>query len=258
MTTKTVSEYKVENNNLFVLFQKNQDLKIRNHILELNLGLVKKEASHWISQCQESYDDLLQVGSIGLIRAIEKYDVEKGYAFSSFAIPFIKGEIQHYLRDKGYSIRIPRRCLELKDKSHKIILSLKRTLNRQPTDNEIARELGISLGEWEDVKLAHQNRETVSLDITTNEEDERNTIADLIPDQQYHNFQLAQEDVIRLQNALFQLEEGTRKALEFVFLQDLTQKETADRLGVSVVTISRRIQKGLTCMKRLVTAEDLD
>lgn len=258
MPTKTASEYKVENDNLFALYKQTHDLNIRNRILELNLGLVKKEASHWTNQCQESYDDLLQVGSIGLIRAIERFDTDKGYAFSSFAIPYVRGEIQHYLRDKGHSIRIPRRCLELKHQANKITISLRDKLNRQPTDREIARELGISFPEWQEIKLANQNREPISLDISTTDQEDKNTIGDLIPDQKYQSFQLAQEDSIRLQNALAQLEEGTRKALEFVFLQDLTQKETADKLGVSVVTVSRRIKKGLASMKRLVTPEDFD
>lgn len=258
MPTKTASEYKLENSNLFDEYSKNQDLKIRNRILELNLGLVKKEASHWMNQCQENYDDLLQVGSMGLIRAIERFDMSKGYAFSSFAIPYVRGEIQHYLRDKSHSMRIPRRCLELKNKANKVTTTLRNKLNRQPTDREIAKELGISFPEWQDVKLANQNRQPVSLDISTNDHDDKHTLGDLIPDHQYQSFQLAQEDRIRLQNALSQLEEGTRKALEFVFLQDLTQKETAEKLGVSVVTVSRRLKKGLTSMKCLVTVEDFD
>jgi len=91
-TIKTSSEYRTENHTLFALYQESRDIAVRNRILELNLGLVKKEASHWTRQCSESYDDLLQVGSIGLIRAIDRYDYDKGYAFSSFAIPYIKGE----------------------------------------------------------------------------------------------------------------------------------------------------------------------
>lgn len=242
-TLKTHSEYKQENEKLFVNYRQNRDLRVRNQILELNMGLVRKEVCHWLNQCQENYDDLLQVGCIGLIRAIDRYDIEKGFAFSSFAVPYVRGEIQHYLRDKGYSIRIPRRCLELKNQSNRIVRKLRNELNRQPTDQEIARELGVSLQEWHDVKLAHQNREPISLDINANDEDERSTLGDCLPDHQYRSFQLAQEDKIRLQNALSQLEDGTRKVLEFVFLQDLTQKETADILGVSVITVSRRIKK---------------
>lgn len=256
MYNKTSSDYKVENDKLFALYFQNQDLKIRNQILQLNLGLVKKEVAHWMNQCQENYDDLLQVGCIGLIRSIERFNPEKGFAFSSFALPYIRGEIQHYLRDKGYSIRIPRRCMELKNQSNRIVRELRNKLNRQPTDREIAKELGVSLEEWHDVKLAHQNREPISLDITTNDDDEKNTLADCLPDHQYRSFQLAQEDKIRLHNALAQLEEGTRKVLEFIFLQDLTQKETAEKLGVSVITVSRRVKKGIAKMRGLVESED--
>ncbi|MTF40556.1 RNA polymerase sigma factor SigF [Cyanobacterium aponinum UTEX 3221] len=255
-TLKTHSEYKQENEKLFVNYRQNRDLRVRNQILELNMGLVRKEVCHWLNQCQENYDDLLQVGCIGLIRAIDRYDIEKGFAFSSFAVPYVRGEIQHYLRDKGYSIRIPRRCLELKNQSNRIVRKLRNELNRQPTDQEIARELGVSLQEWHDVKLAHQNREPISLDINANDEDERSTLGDCLPDNQYRSFQLAQEDKIRLQNALSQLEDGTRKVLEFVFLQDLTQKETADILGVSVITVSRRIKKGIVKMRNLIKPDE--
>ncbi|WP_017293596.1 RNA polymerase sigma factor SigF [Geminocystis herdmanii] len=256
MYSKTSSEYKFDNDRLFTCYQDSQNLKIRNEILKLNLGLVRKEVCHWLNQCQENYDDLLQVGCLGLIRAIERFDPDKGFAFSSFALPYIRGEIQHYLRDKGYSIRIPRRCLELKTQSNRIVRDLRIKLNRQPTDKEIAKELGISFEEWQDVKLAHQNREPISLDATTNNDDDKTTLADCLPDNQYRSFQLVQEDKIRLNNALEQLEDGTRKVLEFVFLQDLTQKETADKLGISVITVSRRVKKGIAKMRGLIQPDE--
>ena len=78
-------------------FQQSQSAEVRNELVKLNFGLVRKEAYYWINQCHESYDDLLQVGCLGLIRAIERFDISKGHAFSSFAIPYIRGEIQHYL-----------------------------------------------------------------------------------------------------------------------------------------------------------------
>lgn len=259
MPSKSITEYKASNEHLFAQYKHNQDLGIRNRILELNMGLAKKEASHWSRQCQENYDDLLQIACLGLIRAIERYDLDKGYAFSSFAIPYIKGEIQHYLRDKGYTIRIPRRCLELKTQANRVVRELRNDLNRQPTDYEIARKLGVSLGEWQEVKLAHRNREPLSLDAkTSQEEDERSALLDTIPDHQYRSFQLAEEDKIRLQTALGQLEDTTRKVLEFVFLQDLTQKQTAEILGVSVITVSRRIKKGISKMRSMIEPNEFE
>lgn len=258
MTTNTMTDVKQQTQILFAQYKKTSDLKTRNQIIEINLGLVKKEASHWINKCSENYDDLLQIGYLGLIRAIDRFDMSKGYAFSSFAVPYIRGEIQHYLRDKGYSIRIPRRYLELKSQGNKVVRELRNELNRQPTDSEIAQKLGISLKKWQDVKVAFQNREPLSLDIPTGDQENKSKLQDLVPDHKYQSFQLAQEDRHRINNALSQLEERTRQVLEFVFLQDLTQKETAEKLGVSVVTVSRRIKKGLGLMKNIIKQDDLE
>jgi RNA polymerase sigma-B factor len=84
------------------------------------------------------------------------------------------------------------------------------------------------------------------------EEEGSTSLGDLVPDAQYQSFQLAQEDQIRLQQALHQLENRTREVLEFVFLYDLTQKETAERLGISAVTVSRRVKRGLKLLKKLM------
>jgi RNA polymerase sigma-B factor len=227
--------------------------EIRNRLVQLNLGLVRKEAHHWVNQCTESYDDLLQVGSLGLIRAIERFDISKGHAFSSFAIPYIRGEIQHYLRDKGSPVRIPRRWQAIQHQAAAATRDLQLTLHRQPTDAELAEVLQIAIEEWQEIKLAYRNRSPLSLDAPMRDEEEGSTsLGDLMPDTQYQSFQLAQEDQLRLQQALVQLEKRTREVVEFVFLYDLTQKETAERLGISAVTVSRRVKKGLQSLQQLM------
>lgn len=243
----------VKQNSLELLksYQENPSQVTRNRIVELNLGLVRKEAHHWVHQCGENYEDLIQVGCIGLIRAIERFQLSKGNAFSSFAIPYIRGEIQHYLRDRSNTVKIPRRWLELRQQAVKVTSQLREKLNRQPTDTEIAEALNVSMKEWENVKLAAKNREVLSLDLPlgSGEGDETTSLGELVPDAQYRSFQLAQEDQIRLQQGLVGLEDKTRQVLEFVFLHDLTQKEAAEMLGVSVVTVSRRMKKGLKLLK---------
>jgi RNA polymerase sigma-B factor len=249
---------KIDSLHLFQHYQKNKKPELRNQIMQLNLGLVKKEARHWVNQCHESYEDLLQVGCIGLIRAIERFDLEKGNAFSSFAIPYIRGEIQHYLRDKSCTVRIPRRWLEIRRQSVSVIQDFRENFHRQPNDCEIAQVLEISLKEWQEIKLAYQNREPLSLDISVgNGEDSQTSLSELVPDPKYRSFQLFYEDRIRLQQALSQLEDRTRNVLEFVFLHDLTQKETARILGISVVTVSRRVKKGLNVLKKSMKQEYL-
>lgn len=231
--------------------------QLRNQIVQLNLGLVHKEAHRWHQQCTESYDDLLQVGVLGLINAIERFDLKRGCAFSSFAVPYIRGEIQHYLRDKSPSIRVPRRWLTVRQQATKVSQQLQQTLQRQPTDAELAKALAIPLSEWQDIKLAVRNQEPLSLDSPVNNRDDNPvTLADLVADPQYRSFQLAQEDRLRLQQALTHLENKTRDILEFVFLQDLTQKEVAEQLDISVVTVSRRIKKGISTLRQSMNRGD--
>ncbi|NBD33920.1 MAG: sigma-70 family RNA polymerase sigma factor [Cyanobacteria bacterium] len=251
MPALTSGHLKQSSLELLRIYQSDQSPKIRNQIVELNIGLVRKEAHHWVNQCNESYEDLIQVGCMGLIRAIERFELSKGNAFSSFAVPYIRGEIQHYLRDRSTSVKIPRRWLELRQQATKVTYKLRAELKREPTDSEIALKLNISLKEWQEVKLAAKNREPLSLDMPmgSGEGDETTSLGELVPDTQYRSFQLAQEDQIRLQQGLIGLEERTRKVLEFVFLHDLTQKEVAEVLGVSVVTVSRRLKKGVSLLK---------
>jgi RNA polymerase sigma-B factor len=133
-----------------------------------------------------------------------------------------------------------------------VVRRLQQQLKRPPRDREIAAALGVSLGEWQEVKLARQNRHPISLDAPLQGEDSI-SLMESLPDPRYKSFQLAQEDQIRLQHAMEQLERRTREVLEFVFLCDLTQKETAERLGISVVTVSRRVKQGLQHLKSLMT-----
>lgn len=233
--------------------------RTRNQLVQMNLGLVRREVNHWVHQCTETYDDLLQVGCLGLIRAIERYDLSRGHAFSSFAIPYIRGEIQHYLRDKSPAIRVPRQWLELQREGTKATQMLQIRLKRSPTDLEVANALGISLEEWNQAKLASCNRSVLSLDAPVQDEGDGATcLGEIVPDTRYRSFQLAQEDQIRLQQALAKLEEGTRRVLEFVFLYDLTQKETAERMGISPVTVSRRVKKGLGTLKQVMNGAEAE
>ncbi len=257
MPLETHTELKGETAELLQRYQQNQAAHLRNRLVQLNIGLVRREAHRWTRQSSESFDDLLQVGCLGLIQAIDRFDLAKGYAFSSFAIPYIRGEIQHYLRDRSGTMRIPRKFQTLTCKARKAIHTLRTELNRQPTDNEIADFLGITPEEWQEVKLANRNRSPVSLDApVTAEEANPTALSDMLPDSKYRSFQLAEEDRLRLQQALHQLEDRTRAILEFVFLQDLTQKEAAERLGISSVTVSRRVKQGLSRLRLLMTTAD--
>ncbi|MGD1849487.1 MAG: RNA polymerase sigma factor SigF [Cyanophyceae cyanobacterium] len=254
--TKTQA-LKTKSLELLAIYRQSPSTTVRNRLVEMNIGLVRKEAYRWVNQCSEGFDDLMQIGSLGLIRAIERFNPTKGAAFSSFALPYIRGEIQHYLRDRSTSIRIPRRFLELHHRAAQVSRKFLDAQGRSPSEAEIADALDISASQWQDVRLACQNRSLLSLDAPLTDNDNGTTsLGETVLDRKYHSFQLAEEDRIRLQQALVHLESRTRDILEFVFLQDLTQKEVADKMGISAVTVSRRVRKGLDSLQSLMVKTD--
>jgi len=199
-------------------YHRNPTLKLRNKLVELNAGLVRKVAHQICRKCAEPYEDLEQIGYLGLIRAIERFDPQQGSAFSSFAIPYIRGEMLHYLRDKGSMMRIPRRW----------------------------QELGIPLNEWSECQLALQNRLPISLDaVVNNSMDSSITFGDTIADPNYQKQRKLEDDKLQLQRAMSQLEDKTKAAIECVFLLDLPRKEAAKHIGISPMTVTRHLHKGI-------------
>jgi RNA polymerase sigma-B factor len=244
---------KSETFDLLQEYRKRPSVRLRNRLVQLNTGLARKEAYHWTNQCTETFDDLLQVGLMGLIRAIERFDTSRGHAFSTFAVPYIRGEIQHYLRDKSPTVRTPRRWLVVYNNACKIVRQLRAEKGREPSDREVAEHLDIPLSEWQDIKLACQNRAPISLDAPVGEEGELgSSLGDLMPDAKYRSFQIAEEDNMRLYQALSHLEDRTRQVVEYVFIKEFTHREVAEILGISAVTVSRQVKKGITVLKEIM------
>jgi RNA polymerase sigma-B factor len=244
---------KSETFDLLQEYRKRPTVRLRNRLVQLNTGLARKEAYHWTNQCTETFEDLLQVGLMGLIRAIERFDTCRGHAFSSFAVPYIRGEIQHYLRDKSPTVRTPRRWLVVYNSACKVVRQLRAEKGREPSDREVAEQLDIPLSEWQDIKLACQNRAPISLDAPVGEEGELgSSLGDLVPDAKYRSFQIAEEDSMRLYQALSHLEDRTRQVVEYVFIKEFTHREVAEILGISAVTVSRQVKKGITVLKEIM------
>lgn len=231
---------------LLISYYQHHSLNVRNQLVRLNAGLVRKIAHRVSNQCSEPYEDLEQIGYLGLIRAIERFNPTQGCAFSSFAVPYIRGEMLHFLRDRGSAVRVPRRWQEMQREGQKAREELVAALGRSPSDAEIAQKLGVSVLEWRESELATQNCTPLSLDATVGQQvDAPVTLGDTLLDAHYQVFQVAEEERQQLQGALSQLEEKTREAIEFVFLNDIPRKEVAMQIGVSPMTVTRRIQKGI-------------
>lgn len=243
---------------LLIAYSQTSSVEIRNQIVQMNIGLVRKIAHRVSRQCTEPYEDLEQVGCLGLIRAIERFNPSQGCAFSSFAVPYIRGEMLHYLRDKSGVVRIPRRWQDLKKDGQKAREDLSQSLGRLPSDAEVAQKLNISVQEWTEAKMSDQNRQLLSLDARIGQQtDNVVTLGETLPDSHYQVLQELDEERQQLQNALGQLEETTRVAIEFVMVSGLSRKEVAEKIGVSPMTVSRRIQRGVEQMIAFIQPQSL-
>lgn len=235
---------------MLVAYRQNPSVHLRNRLVKLNMGLVRKVAHRLANQCAEPYEDLEQCGYIGLISAIERFDPTQGFAFSSFAVPYIRGEILHFLRDRSNPVRIPRRWQQLNRDGAKTRQALTMDLGRQPSEFEIAEALNITLEEWRSVKLSASNRNPLSLNAQVSsgshhQADSSMTLGDTLMDAKAQLKQLNDEDRLELQHAMLQLEDKTREMIESVFFQQLSRQEVAQKIGVSPVTVTRRIKKGI-------------
>lgn len=231
---------------LLITYYGNPSIEVRNQLVRLNTGLVRKIAHRFSYQCHEPYEDLEQMGFLGLIRAIERFNPYQGCAFSSFAVPYIRGEMLHFLRDKGSLVKIPRRWQELQQEGQKVGKELTAALGRFPKDAEIAQALKISLKEWQESKLAAQNRLPLSLDATVDRTvDSPLTLGEMLPDDRGEALRYREEDRQQLQGAMNQLEKKTQAAIEFVILRELPRQEAAERIGVSPITVSRYVRRGV-------------
>jgi RNA polymerase sigma-B factor len=244
--TSNQSSVLSEGMELLCLYHQNPSIKLRNQLVQLHTGLVRKMAHKFSHQCNEPYEDLEQIGYFGLIRAIERFDPSQGYAFSSFAIPYIRGEMLHFLRDRSTLLKIPRRWQDLYNEGQKVRKELAMSLGRPPKDTEIANVLEVSVQEWQETKLAAQNRLPLSLDATVvHYVDCQITLGEALPCPRSVVLQQQEEERQQLQGAISMLEEKPRMAVEMVFLKELSRKDAAKTIGTSPMTVTRYLQKGV-------------
>jgi RNA polymerase sigma-B factor len=246
-TTASASENRTAiSMSLLIAYHENPRVSVRNKLVLLNAGLVRQVAHRISRQCVETYQDLEQIGYLGLIRAIERFNPHQGCAFSSFAVPYIRGEILHFLRDRSCVVKIPRRWQELKKEGEKMRQHLTLILDRKPTDAEIADALQITLQEWCETQSADHNRQALSLDATVGQMlDCPVTLGDSLPDTREQQRQYLEEERQQLAGMIGQLESKTQQAIEYVYIKGMPRKEAAKKIGVSPMTVTRHLQRGV-------------
>ena len=219
--------------------------RAREGLVRKHLKLVRQIAGAHASKAEGSIEDLAQVGCIGLLNAIERFDPETGSNFEAYAGACIAGEIRHYLRDLAHLVKVPRELQELRPQVLRAISNLSQRSYRTPTPDEIGAETGLPVDKVEEVLALEERSVPVSLDADSDDQEDRSGWRYQLIDNRYRSFQLATEDQIMLTQAMGLMREVSREVIDFAFYQDLTQTEIAKRLGISQMQVSRRIRTAL-------------
>lgn len=228
-------ERNVELVDLFKLYAETRDIALREQLITAHLGLVTWLARRLVT-VDHQLDDLIQVGYIGLIKAIDRFDPRRGNKFSTYAIPTISGEIKRYQRDKAHVIRIPRHLQELRLNIERASQTLAQQLARTPTEEEVAAALEIDV---ERVRQALSARDLVSLDreLADLSEQEMSSLGALIGQLDEELERTEERTIIR--RALQNLTTRQRYILRLLFYEDLSQAEIGELLNISQMQVSR-------------------
>ncbi|MFI7142297.1 RNA polymerase sigma factor SigF [Streptomyces massasporeus] len=226
---------------------------VRNTLVELNLALVKFAASRFRSR-SEPMEDIIQVGTIGLIKAIDRFEMSRGVEFPTFAMPTIIGEIKRFFRDTSWSVRVPRRLQELRLDLAKAGDELSQKLDRAPTVAELAERLGISNDQVVEGMAASNAYTASSLDAQPEEDDSEGALADRIG---YEDHGLEGiEYVESLKPLIAELPPRDRKILSLRFVAGMTQSEIGEELGISQMHVSRLLSRTLVRLRKGLTVEE--
>ena len=224
-------------------------------IVEDSMPLVKRIANS--VQAGISAEDLIQVGSIGLIKAIEFFDPDKNVKFRTYATYFIRGEIKHYLRDKASMIKAPRELQELVFKISNAIKELKEQGYYEPTEEQIAKLTGVEAIKIHEVMKLELCKSTLSLDqAISSVDDDDMTLIDKIPSGDYQEILNSNENKIMIAAAIEQLPPDLREIIELSYYHDLNQREISEKINISQMQVSRRLKKALHKMYEIIRTKD--
>ena len=225
------------------------DPRAREELMSRYLPLARSLASRYRG-ANESFDDLVQVASVGLVNAVNRYEPEKGTPFAAFASPTILGELKRYFRDRVWMVRLPRSLQENIKSVDTASSDLGASLHRKPTNDEIADHAGLHEEEVREVLVAKQGRSPISLDQPIDEEGHSSEDRVGIEDP---NFSLV-EDKEEIREAVSELNSVERRVLRLRFIEDMTQSEIAERIGYSQMHVSRLLRRSLQRLEASTSA----
>jgi RNA polymerase sigma-B factor len=228
---------------LFVRYQRQGDMAAREELVRRFLPLARRLARRY-ERASEPLEDLVQVASVGLVKAIDRFETEQGTGFSSYAVPTILGELKRHFRDSGWALHVPRGMQERVLKVNEAVENLSGELGRSPTPQQVAMQLSMPVEEVLEAMEAGAAYDTVSLDAPLrSSEDERTSLADSMGEND-GRFELVEHSAT-LGRVLRAMPERERTILYLRFAEGLTQVEIAERIGISQMHVSRLIRRAL-------------
>jgi RNA polymerase sigma-B factor len=236
---------------LFRAYTRHGDLLARERLITRYLPLAESMARRFARGIRD--DDFVQVASFGLIKAIDRFDPEKGVAFSSFAVPTIVGELKRYRRDHGWAVRPPRGLMELALKLPKETDRLHAKFGRSPTMSELAEALGVTTEEVLEAVEAGNAAHATSLDTPVGDEDRDGSLLDSFgaEDQRIERA----DELLTILPSLKTFPPRERLILFLRFERDMTQSEIAEQVGISQMHVSRLLRKSLDRLRELADAQ---
>ncbi|MEU4659929.1 RNA polymerase sigma factor SigF [Streptomyces sp. NPDC023723] len=234
---------------LAVLEEGTQDYQYaRNTLIEMNMSLVRYAASRFRSRGPEEREDIVQVGMIGLIKAIDRFELTREVEFTSFAVPYIVGEIKRFFRDTSWAVHVPRRLQEARVELAKATDELRSRLGRTPTVKELAELMSLTENEVVEARLAANGYNSSSLDAALGgSEDGETVLADFIGTEDAA-LELV-EDFHALAPLIAELGDRDRQIIHMRFVEELTQAQIGERLGVSQMHVSRLLSRTLARLR---------
>ncbi|OYD06775.1 RNA polymerase sigma factor SigB [Paludifilum halophilum] len=235
-------------------YQEEADPQIQARLVDQYTDLVETLASKF-SKGTEPFEDLTQVGMIGLLAALRRYDSSYGRSFESFAVPTIVGEIKRYIRDKTWSVHVPRRIKELGPRIKKAVEELTTQLQRSPRVDEIAEYLQVSTEEVLETMEMGRSYNAVSVDspIEANSDGSHVTLLDLVGNNDNGFNQVDQQ--MLLQRAFQVLNERERDIIRMTFFENMSQKHAGEQLGISQMHVSRLQRRALRKLREAIRME---
>ena len=236
-------------------YHEDGDLRAREQLIEQYMSLVRSLARRY-SYRGEQLEDLVQIGAIGLIKAIDRFDLDRGVELTTYATPNIIGEIKRHFRDKGWAVRVPRGLQELNVQLSRLVEQLTVQFSRSPTIPELAKAAGVE--EEEVLEALESGRAYTSLSLSVGggggDDDDLDPLESLGTDE--HQYEVSEDRAI-LAPGFKVLDERERKILQLRFFDGLTQSQIAQQVGISQMHVSRLIRRSLEKIRETI-AEDAE